>query len=81
MKHYCYSIHLVILSIMVYLTLKSASFYNIEKHLSKPCMLCAYYRLWANHVPKNTGSFYTQNVLYNKLCFDVNGVLHKELTP
>ena len=58
------------------LTLKPANFYNIEKHInlthinfeSKLCMLCAYYRLWANPIPKNIGSFHTHNEsLYNKL--------------
>ena len=46
------------------LTLKPASFYNFEKHVnrtlifeSKPCVLCAYYRLWAKRIPKNKGSF------------------------
>ena len=28
---------------------------------NKLCVLCAYYRLWANHILKNVGSFYTQN--------------------
>ena len=44
-------------------------------------MLRAYYRLWANHMPKNTGSFYTRNEsLSNKLSFDIS-LLYKEFAP
>ena len=33
-------------------------------------------------IPKNIGSFYTQNEsLYNKLSFDIKGLLYKELAP
>ena len=43
---------------------------------------CTYYRLWANHIPKNIDFFYTLNEsLYNNLSFDIKGFLYKELTP
>ena len=48
---------------------------------SKMCVLCAYYRLWANPIPKNIDSFYTQNEsLYNKLCFDIKGFVVQRRT-
>ena len=45
-------------------------------------MLCAYYRLWADHIPKKIGFLYMNKKLKNKLSFDIKRfVILKELTP
>ena len=41
-------------------------------------MCCAYYRLWTNSIPKNTGSFIHEKKAYKNLSFDIKGLLYKE---
>ena len=70
------------------LTLKPCSFYKIEKFVnptlifSKPCVLCTYYRLWANRIQRIQPSFIKEQKPINKLSLDTKGLLYKEeLTP
>ena len=56
------------------LTLKPANFYNIYKHVkctliiilkvNYVCVLCAYYKLWAKHIPKNISLFVQETKAY-----------------